>query len=88
MDGGFPRLYAAASLKRRRVARDRRLDPDGFPRLYAAASLKLLLARLGRLAQRRGFPRLYAAASLKRCRPPIGPPGIVPVFRGFMPRPH
>ena len=59
--GCFPRLYAAASLKPRRV------DAAGnmsFPRLYAATSLK----REQALAVIRGqprFPRLYAAASLK-----------------------
>ena len=36
---GFPRLYAAASLKRR-GAGPRRDEVGGFPRLYAAASLK------------------------------------------------
>ena len=35
----FPRLYAAASLKRRR-RRQGRPHGGGFPRLYAAASLK------------------------------------------------
>ena len=39
---GFPRLYAAASLKRHRDALAPRGEGDGFPRLYAAASLKLL----------------------------------------------
>ena len=36
---GFPRLYAAASLKRERDALDG-VDAVRFPRLYAAASLK------------------------------------------------
>ena len=36
---GFPRLYAAASLKLRLAASGCRPGP-GFPRLYAAASLK------------------------------------------------
>ena len=63
--GCFPRLYAAASLKRR-SAPDLAQPAHGFPRLYAAASLK----RTGwtRLIFAFGcsFPRLYAAASLKR----------------------
>ena len=61
---GFPRLYAAASLKLLALGDGvgRRL---GFPRLYAAASLKRGCAgsHLQRVLE--GFPRLYAAASLK-----------------------
>ena len=34
------------------------------------------------------FPRLYAAASLKRIAHRMNGVGGVPVFRGFMPRPH
>ena len=67
---GFPRLYAAASLKQPDAERHQHLQP-GFPRLYAAASLK----RVGGadvVPQPPGFPRLYAAASLKR-----GPPCTV-----------
>ena len=37
--GGFPRLYAAASLKRY-DKRGTKRDARRFPRLYAAASLK------------------------------------------------
>ena len=37
----FPRLYAAASLKRGAQPALRLGLPGGFPRLYAAASLKL-----------------------------------------------
>ena len=61
--GGFPRLYAAASLK---LDRGRGVPGDeaGFPRLYAAASLKPEVP-LPELPLRRRFPRLYAAASLK-----------------------
>ena len=60
---GFPRLYAAASLKRR--GRHKPVPGAcGFPRLYAAASLKRRAGRYD-LQGARGFPRLYAAASLK-----------------------
>ena len=38
--GGFPRLYAAASLKRHGPVGAWRRASAGFPRLYAAASLK------------------------------------------------
>ena len=84
---GFPRLYAAASLKRW-SASARVLELElGFPRLYAAASLKQLRDEVDEFGQFVGFPRLYAAASLKPRR------GLdigldVRVFRGFMPRPH
>ena len=62
---GFPRLYAAASLKRVPEAERGVHLLARFPRLYAAASLK---RPHGGRARRhlRGFPRLYAAASLKR----------------------
>ena len=83
---GFPRLYAAASLKRLAQEPLLRLRVR-FPRLYAAASLK----RKGfgrRTCAARGFPRLYAAASLKLddALRPAQQAGAV--FRGFMPRPH
>ena len=39
--GGFPRLYAAASLKHELGLHVQGGDEGGFPRLYAAASLKL-----------------------------------------------
>ena len=62
---GFPRLYAAASLKP---------DPSGLvPRpgaeFSAALCRGLIEAPHGQegLALPAGFPRLYAAASLKRC---------------------
>ena len=59
----FPRLYAAASLKRR-PDRDLEQDEARFPRLYAAASLKPGPGR-SEDARVHRFPRLYAAASLK-----------------------
>ena len=67
----FPRLYAAASLKR--SARETIVDATAkrFPRLYAAASLKLRHAPGLELAIHR-FPRLYAAASLKLVLEGIG----------------
>ena len=71
-DFGFPRLYAAASLKRPGLARCLSTSSAiRFPRLYAAASLKRQLsgASLGTHLPRCRFPRLYAAASLKPPRP-------------------
>ena len=58
-----------------------------FPRLYAAASLK---HRTSTTLNHAGgcFPRLYAAASLKREEPARHRRPPLPVFRGFMPRPH
>ena len=82
----FPRLYAAASLKRR-CSRGCVMNRPRFPRLYAAASLK----RDDGLDQGifvGGFPRLYAAASLKLPTLGIKRAGILKVFRGSMPRPH
>ena len=61
---GFPRLYAAASLKHG-IWTDDEQELDGFPRLYAAASLKRRRKSVPDLFEDRGFPRLYAAASLK-----------------------
>ena len=62
---GFPRLYAAASLKPTAPSdSDRALY--GFPRLYAAASLKRLRQGHDPCLPAAGFPRLYAAASLKQ----------------------
>ena len=40
--GGFPRLYAAASLKHLYSSYRVHQTQNGFPRLYAAASLKPL----------------------------------------------
>ena len=61
---GFPRLYAAASLKLVADTADYDEMIRSFPRLYAAASLKrVLVVVLDQVATR--FPRLYAAASLK-----------------------
>ena len=60
---GFPRLYAAASLKPVPGAPGAAVV-IGFPRLYAAASLKPWTSGLVAIDDL-GFPRLYAAASLK-----------------------
>ena len=60
----FPRLYAAASLKRQLHGTVLRQPAGGFPRLYAAASLKPGSSVPVALVAAR-FPRLYAAASLK-----------------------
>ena len=82
----FPRLYAAASLKLRRVI-ERLNDHGRFPRLYAAASLKHGGPPAG-LGAPSSFPRLYAAASLKPGRVGHDAGDRDAVFRGFMPRPH
>ena len=42
---GFPRLYAAASLKRDGHHHGSHERASGFPRLYAAASLKIVVGR-------------------------------------------
>ena len=82
----FPRLYAAASLKRP-LETDVRIGRGGFPRLYAAASLKqalhdepMLIVTPFSAALCRGL--IEASLSSLRSRVPI------PVFRGSMPRPH
>ena len=62
--GGFPRLYAAASLKVS-TSNPHRRPPSRFPRLYAAASLKGSRERPRAAQMSPCFPRLYAAASLK-----------------------
>ena len=108
---GFPRLYAAASLKRAH-----RGALFSVPCRFSAALCRgLIEARTGSrrsTTTRACFPRLYAAASLKPLRPVHLRPAfpefsaalcrglieaaaneasvcpMVPVFRGFMPRPH
>ena len=84
--GGFPRLYAAASLKLRMAGR---LAPafQRFPRLYAAASLKLHgLGSMGHVT------RTFSAALCRGLIEAAWRGREVPtgrtVFRGFMPRPH
>ena len=84
---GIPRLYAAASLKRREdPASDTRRPP------YSAALCRgLIEAHLehGTATIRvSGIPRLYAAASLKPAPATSSRWGGRAVFRGFMPRPH
>ena len=77
--GRFPRLYAAASLKRELRVRLGELDESRFPRLYAAASLKRVAPAPQQSDSPQRFPRLYAAASLKpRERRGLGEP--VPAF--------
>ena len=73
---GFPRLYAAASLKPGYASWYELRGAQSFPRLYAAASLKLRGLGLEGPEPRRRFPRLYAAASLKQAllRPPSSRP--------------
>ena len=85
---GFPRLYAAASLKLEVCAGTMHPARDRFPRLYAAASLKRLRYARRPAGPVTGFPRLYAAASLKQKGVGAGLCGQSDVFRGFMPRPH
>ena len=84
---GFPRLYAAASLKQTHPFDVRGAVEPGFPRLYAAASLKH-----GLVPELAGRELVFSAAL---CRGLIeAPPRAVwcrwrgAVFRGFMPRPH
>ena len=82
----FPRLYAAASLKRYGISTGpctRRL----FPRLYAAASLKRNEAR--------ATGQVLSDFSAALCRGLIEAKGNHDYataraffFRGFMPRPH
>ena len=71
---GFPRLYAAASLKLRAGAR-----AGLYPARFSAALCRGLIEACGRArlasARRRGFPRLYAAASLKHPLRRDGVPG-------------
>ena len=62
---GIPRLYAAASLKRRESLRRGPPGRNRIPRLYAAASLKRRSGHDVQSVVRRSIPRLYAAASLK-----------------------
>ena len=69
----FPRLYAAASLKRARRPGDE-LAESGFPRLYAAASLKLLVPLI------RGGPLVEFSAAL--CR------GLIEAFNLGVWQPH
>ena len=83
----FPRLYAAASLKRglRMINRKGEL-------LFSAALCRglieamLISASVSNSESR--FPRLYAAASLKRPTGKGRNASQAAVFRGFMPRPH
>ena len=84
---GFPRLYAAASLKPR-LRRGLRGEFSAF----SAALCRGLIEARGQGAldpeARRRFPRLYAAASLKRDELLETIMTKLSVFRGFMPRPH
>ena len=77
----FPRLYAAASLKR-----VRRVAPALSPGAFSAALCRGLIEALDQpdrgIAGALGFPRLYAAASLKRG----GEGGLLCQIRGGFPR--
>ena len=83
---GFPRLYAAASLKLLAVAADA-TEVLCFPRLYAAASLKPETSA--------ETLSMWLSFSAALCRGLIEAPnrsrslrGTGAVFRGSMPRPH
>ena len=77
----FPRLYAAASLKRYYGVMPRpHCNYSGEARSFSAALCRGLIE-----AGLTGFPRLYAAASLM-VLDAAAYTGTV--FRGFMPRPH
>ena len=83
---GFPRLYVAASLKRRPL---RTATHDSEP--FSAALCRGLIEadwRVRSVATARSFPRLYVAASLKRADPIGARHDRIDVFRGFMSRPH
>ena len=83
---GFPRLYAAASLKRPLPAVELLLCAR-FPRLYAAASLKQVYREAGVvLAPRFSAALCRGLIEAERCRERQRR-GLC-VFRGFMPRPH
>ena len=88
LSSGFPRLYAAASLKLERHLR--RLNPASTA-FSAALCRGLIEARPGARGPP-GQPRRFSAALCRGLieasyagRPPDGRPWV---FRGFMPRPH
>ena len=63
---GFPRLYAAASLKREQLGHLVLRQPP-FSAALCRGLIEAIRYRRRADAQRRCFPRLYAAASLKHC---------------------
>ena len=83
---GFPRLYAAASLKRAARARPAAWRA-GFPRLYAAASLKQREAG-ARPHVALGFSAALCRGLIEASPTPTAGSRPPTVFRGFMPRPH
>ena len=85
--GGFPRLYAAASLKRMARTAYAKLE-EGFSAALCRGLIEAMRPRHRMRARLPGFPRLYAAASLKRPYAPVHIGAVRRVFRGFMPRPH
>ena len=84
--GGFPRLYAAASLKR--LARDPR--HPRMERFSAALCRGLIEAMPPRLRPilRWMFSAALCRGLIEAFRPVFRRPGARAVFRGFMPRPH
>ena len=78
MTAGFPRLYAAASLKLKRMIHLLSKDIE-----FSAALCRGLIEAHPPLApvrcSKRSFPRLYAAASLKHPHPERGERGL-PLF--------
>ena len=86
-EAGFPRLYAAASLKPAGMV----WSTWGGHSFSAALCRGLIEAHAStgiETSKLPGFPRLYAAASLKQLDEPLGRLSGLLVFRGFMPRPH
>ena len=86
--GGFPRLYAAASLKRRPARSAQPLPRRRFSAALCRGLIEAMPASGGTPRLAMGFPRLYAAASLKLAAGRAVGEGHRRVFRGFMPRPH
>ena len=83
---GFPRLYAAASLKLLALGKDGAAGL-GFPRLYAAASLKHHPLRVAR-SQAELFSAALCRGLIEAAQRPVVVVVSLAVFRGFMPRPH
>ena len=84
---GFPRFYAAASLKREQIEENVAVML-GFPRFYAAASLKRR-RRAHRHSRPMRFSAVLCRGLIEACRTRRrGSSRHGRVFRGFMPRPH
>ena len=84
---GFPRLYAAASLKPLSIIA-MAFRPSRFSAALCRGLIEASYPPPVDLARTHGFPRLYAAASLKQTEFSVHVLPLSLVFRGFMPRPH